>query len=176
MSTMLVRTLSALGLTLALAACGNSGPEPVRTEPVPKRIASLPSPIRVWRSDDATTRTILLTIYDDDSATLLIRRTAETVLPEKLGHASLARVGDRTFLIFFDDYPPEVAEIADRLGDRLVVWFHHDLDFEADIMPQLGKLPRVAPSAAVELILVPEPDQRKESSNPYTPATRFVPE
>jgi hypothetical protein len=186
MSTMLLRFVSALGLLLALAACDTSNPAPAQNEPTLESVSSLPSPVRVWRDDSRTTRTVLLTIYDDDSATLSIRGPAESVphwgelhYPERVEHASLVRDGHRTFLIFFasgyaEGYP-EVAEIVERPGDHLALWFHHGLDYEAEIVPQLGRLPMAAPSRAVELVLVPEPDRRDQSPDPHTPATHLAP-
>src|SRR5690349_8726634 len=96
---MSLRTLSALGLSLALAACGTTGSEPVRSDTAPATLASLPSPTRVWLAVDETTRTVSLTLYDDDSATLWIRGPAESVphwgelhYPEKERRADLVRV------------------------------------------------------------------------------------
>jgi len=178
---MLLRTLSVVGLLLALAACCTASPEPIGAEPTLKSLASVPSPIRAWRSDGGTTRTILLTIYDDDSADLFMRGPAESVphwgelnYPERLDHASIERVGDRTFLLFITgNYPLEVAEIAERSGDHLVLWFHHDFDFGAKIYPQLGKLSKVAPPMALELVLQPLPDLQDEPAGTSTHMTRF---
>jgi hypothetical protein len=180
MSTKLLRT-SVLGLSVALAACGSStSPAPVRTNSAIASPASQPSRIRVWRSDDGTTRTVVLTISKDGSADLFIRGPAESVphwgelkYPERLEHASLERVGDRTFLLFFDgNYPAEVAEITDRPGDRLAIWFHCCL-VETDVISQLSKLPRGVPPTA--LVLIPQvlPDRRDKPASSPTPATRF---
>ncbi|WP_395017026.1 hypothetical protein [Dongia sp.] len=121
----------------------------------------------------------MLTIYDDASAILWMHGPAESVphwgelrYPEKQGYGGLAKVGGRLFLIFCQgDF--EVAEIERLPGERLVVWLHHGIDFQTDIVPQLRELPKGRPSRAVELALVPLadlpdelPDQ--ELGSPYT--------
>ena len=153
MMTLLLRALSGLSLALALGAC-NSAPESSQTQLASGSPSSRPSPIRIWRSDDGKLPAAFLTIYDDDTAKLFIHVPPVNGVAERgLEYASVERVGDRTFLIFFagNGNYPEIAEIVERPGDRLVVWFHHDLDFEADLIPQLGKLPTVVPPAATEL-------------------------
>jgi hypothetical protein len=119
-----------------------------------------PFEVEEWRLEEGT-RSIFLTIYDDASAILSMPGPAESVphwgelhYPEKQGWGSLARVGDRIFLVFcYGDL--EVAEIARGPRDRLALWFHHDIDLDAEIVPQLDRLPRGRPSRAVELVLVP---------------------
>jgi hypothetical protein len=153
MTFVFVRALSAISLSLALGAC-NSVPESSPTA-TSASTSSQASPIRLWRSEDGKKRTAFLTIYNDDSAKLFIAHPPTAGVRDRLGYASVERLGDRTFLIFFpsgyaEGYP-EIAEIAERPSDHLAIWFHHDIDFEADLFPQLGKLPTDVPPSATRL-------------------------
>jgi hypothetical protein len=144
----------------------------------------MPSPdapqVRAWQSDDGTTRTLLLTVFDDGSAELYTRGPAESVphwgelqYPEKTAFARLHRVGNRTFLVF-DGQFPQVAEIVERSGDHLVVWFHRGLNLEVDIDAELGTLPALVRTPDLDLTLLPAPDRGNKPANPAMPATRFA--
>jgi len=177
MSLIALRSLPVLGLLIALAACSSA--DSARTNFASESLSPPPT-TRAWRSDDGTTRRLLLIVFEDGSAELHTRGPAESVphwgelrYPEKAEFARLHRVGDRNFLVFDGEYA-HVAEMAERSGDHLVVWFHRGLDPKADIEAQLRALPAIKRAPDLELTLLPAPDPRDKPANPPLPATRFA--
>jgi hypothetical protein len=143
------RVFSAFGLTLVLAACA-AAPQTATTS-------------RSWHTEDGTTRDVILTVYDSESASLFTSGPARSVphwgeldYPTKSESGTLQRVGARTFLVFTGE-PFRVVEIADRAKDHLAVWFRGGVSREANIEAQLRALPATTRAPDLELVLVPEP-------------------
>ena len=163
--TIALRTFSVLCLLLAITACAT--PEPSHAES---------AAWRSWHYDDGTTRSLRLTVFDNDIAELFARGPAVSVphwgeldYPENQAFARIQRVGGRTFLIFAAE--GRLAEIAERSGDHLAVWFR-DFSSGEDIAGQLHALPINTRTPDLELLLVPEPASKRPEVLPE-PTNRF---
>jgi len=115
-------------------------------------------------------------MFGDDSAELFTRGPAVSVphwgeldYPETRAFARIRRVGDRTFLIFADE--DRLAEIAERSGDHLVVWFR-GFNSGEDIEGLLHALPINTRTPDLELLLVPGPLPKSPEPLPG-PRNRF---